>query len=73
MAVPKPEGVRPMRQPKNIERSAFWLWVVLESAAVTTAFVLTFVFQQSQIASFVFAAAVFSFFYRSLNYSVRKE
>jgi uncharacterized membrane protein YhaH (DUF805 family) len=61
-----------MRKYKEIDRSTFWLWAVAESVAVTGAFLLTFVFQQSQYASLLLGAAVFSFFYRSLNYTVRK-
>ena len=62
-----------MRKTKEIERSTFLLWAVAESAAVAVSFVLVFVLQQSQLAGFLFGCAVFSFFFRSLNYSVRKE
>ena len=62
-----------MRKIKEIDRSAFWLWAVFESALVAVSFVLFFIVQQAQIAGFLFGTALFSFFYRSLYYSVRKD
>lgn len=62
-----------MREPKPIERSTFLLWAVLESGAIAAAFVCVFVLQQSQIASILFGGAIFSFFYRGLNYRIRKD
>lgn len=62
-----------MRKFKPIDKSTFWIWTTAEAAAMAGAFLALFVFQQQQAASGLFIAAIFSFFYRSLNYRVEKE